>query len=305
MARAAALPTLTAETGLSRYLEEIRRFPMLEPQEEYMLAKSWREHGDREAAHRLVTSHLRLVAKIAMGYRGYGLPISEVISEGNVGLMQAVKRFEPEKGFRLATYAMWWIKAAIQEYILRSWSLVKMGTTANQKKLFFNLRKAKSRISALDEGDMRPDQVATIARRLGVGEQDVVDMNRRLGGDVSLNAPIRNDGDTGEWQDWLVDDRDNQETTLTASEELDNRRQALSDALSVLNDRERRIFQARRLVDEPITLEELADEFGVSRERVRQIEVRAFEKVQKAVRNRVAAMEQPPAQTAAAALAAH
>jgi RNA polymerase sigma-32 factor len=278
---------------------------MLEPQEEYMLAKSWREHGDREAAHRLVTSHLRLVAKIAMGYRGYGLPISEVISEGNVGLMQAVKRFEPEKGFRLATYAMWWIKAAIQEYILRSWSLVKMGTTANQKKLFFNLRKAKSRISALEEGDMRPDQVATIARRLGVGEQDVVDMNRRLGGDVSLNAPIRNDGDTGEWQDWLVDDRDNQETTLTASEELDNRRQALSDALSVLNDRERRIFQARRLVDEPITLEELADEFGVSRERVRQIEVRAFEKVQKAVKNRVAAMEQPPAQTAATALAAH
>jgi RNA polymerase sigma-32 factor len=305
MARAAALPTLTAESGLSRYLEEIRRFPMLEPQEEYMLAKSWREHGDREAAHRLVTSHLRLVAKIAMGYRGYGLPISEVISEGNVGLMQAVKRFEPEKGFRLATYAMWWIKAAIQEYILRSWSLVKMGTTANQKKLFFNLRKAKSRISALEEGDMRPDQVATIARRLGVGEQDVVDMNRRLGGDVSLNAPIRNDGDTGEWQDWLVDDRDNQETTLTESEELGNRRRALSDALSVLNDRERRIFEARRLVDEPITLEELADEFGVSRERVRQIEVRAFEKVQKAVKNRVAAMEQPPAQTAAAALAAH
>jgi RNA polymerase sigma-32 factor len=249
---------------------------------------------------------LRLVAKIAMGYRGYGLPISEVISEGNVGLMQAVKRFEPEKGFRLATYAMWWIKAAIQEYILRSWSLVKMGTTANQKKLFFNLRKAKSRISALEEGDMRPDQVATIARRLGVGEQDVVDMNRRLGGDVSLNAPIRNDGDTGEWQDWLVDDRDNQETTLTESEELGNRRRALSDALSVLNDRERRIFQARRLVDEPITLEELADEFGVSRERVRQIEVRAFEKVQKAVRNRVAAMEQPPAaQAPTAALAAH
>jgi len=305
MARAAALPTLTAESGLSRYLEEIRRFPMLEPQEEYMLAKSWREHGDREAAHRLVTSHLRLVAKIAMGYRGYGLPISEVISEGNVGLMQAVKRFEPEKGFRLATYAMWWIKAAIQEDILRSWSLVKMGTTANQKKLFFNLRKAKSRISALEEGDMRPDQVATIARRLGVGEQDVVDMNRRLGGDVSLNAPIRNDGDTGEWQDWLVDDRDNQESMLTESEELDNRRRALSDALSVLNDRERRIFQARRLVDEPITLEELADEFGVSRERVRQIEVRAFEKVQKAVKNRVAAMEQPPAQTATAALAAH
>ncbi|MFZ0113361.1 MAG: RNA polymerase sigma factor RpoH [Xanthobacteraceae bacterium] len=303
MARATALPSLTAETGLSRYLEEIRRFPMLEPQEEYMLAKSWREHGDRDAAHRLVTSHLRLVAKIAMGYRGYGLPISEVISEGNVGLMQAVKRFEPEKGFRLATYAMWWIKAAIQEYILRSWSLVKMGTTANQKKLFFNLRKAKSRISALEEGDMRPDQVATIAKRLGVGEQDVIDMNRRLGGDVSLNAPIRNDGDTGEWQDWLVDDRENQETTLTQSEELDNRRRALSDALSVLNDRERRIFEARRLAEDPVTLEELADEFGVSRERVRQIEVRAFEKVQKAVRNRVAAMEQPHAQPAA--LAAH
>ena len=302
MARAAALPTLTAETGLSRYLEEIRRFPMLEPQEEYMLAKSWREHGDRDAAHRLVTSHLRLVAKIAMGYRGYGLPISEVISEGNVGLMQAVKRFEPEKGFRLATYAMWWIKAAIQEYILRSWSLVKMGTTANQKKLFFNLRKAKSRISALEEGDMRPDQVATIAKRLGVGEQDVIDMNRRLGGDVSLNAPIRNDGDTGEWQDWLVDDRDNQESTLSESEELGNRRRALADALSVLNDRERRIFEARRLAEEPITLEELADEFGVSRERVRQIEVRAFEKVQKAVKNRIAAMEQPDAQ---AAMAAH
>jgi len=303
MARATALPSLTAETGLSRYLEEIRRFPMLEPQEEYMLAKSWREHGDRDAAHRLVTSHLRLVAKIAMGYRGYGLPISEVISEGNVGLMQAVKRFEPEKGFRLATYAMWWIKAAIQEYILRSWSLVKMGTTANQKKLFFNLRKAKSKISALEEGDMRPDQVATIAKRLGVGEQDVIDMNRRLGGDVSLNAPIRNDGDTGEWQDWLVDDRDNQETTLTQSEELGNRRRALSDALSVLNDRERRIFEARRLAEDPITLEQLADEFGVSRERVRQIEVRAFEKVQKAVKNRVAAMEQPHAQPAA--LAAH
>ena len=206
MARAAALPILSAETGLSRYLDEIRRFPMLEPQEEYMLAKSWREHGDRDAAHKLVTSHLRLVAKIAMGYRGYGLPISEVISEGNVGLMQAVKRFEPEKGFRLATYAMWWIKASIQEYILRSWSLVKMGTTANQKKLFFNLRKAKSKISALEEGDLRPDQVKLIAKRLGVPEQDVIDMNRRLGGDASLNAPIREDGDSGEWQDWLVDD---------------------------------------------------------------------------------------------------
>ncbi len=301
----AALPIITAESGLSRYLDEIRRFPMLEPQEEYMLAKRWREHGDRIAAHRLVTSHLRLVAKIAMGYRGYGLPIAEVISEGNVGLMQAVKRFEPEKGFRLATYAMWWIKAAIQEYILRSWSLVKMGTTANQKKLFFNLRKAKSRISALDEGDMHPDQVKLIAKRLGVTEQDVIDMNRRLSGDASLNAPIREDGDSGEWQDWLMDERDSQETTLVASEEMDNRRAALSDALEVLNDRERRIFEARRLADEPVTLEDLAVEFGVSRERVRQIEVRAFEKVQKSVKNRVAAMEAPAGRGAAAAAPAH
>jgi RNA polymerase sigma-32 factor len=298
MARAATLPILTAESGLTRYLEEIRRFPMLEPQDEYMLAKRWREHGDRDAAHKLVTSHLRLVAKIAMGYRGYGLPISEVISEGNVGLMQAVKRFEPEKGFRLATYAMWWIKAAIQEYILRSWSLVKMGTTANQKKLFFNLRKAKSKISALEEGDLRPDQVKLIARRLGVTEQDVVDMNRRLGGDVSLNAPIREDGDSGEWQDWLVDDESDQETRLAESEESDNRKKALGEALSVLNDRERRIFEARRLADDPITLEELAAEFGVSRERVRQIEVRAFEKVQRAVRSRIAAMETRPAPSA-------
>ena len=296
MARATALPVLSGETGLSRYLEEIRRFPMLEPQEEYMLAKSWREHGDRDAAHRLVTSHLRLVAKIAMGYRGYGLPISEVISEGNVGLMQAVKRFEPEKGFRLATYAMWWIKASIQEYILRSWSLVKMGTTANQKKLFFNLRKAKSKISALQEGDLRPDQVDIIAKRLGVTTQDVIDMNRRLGGDASLNAPIRDDGESGEWQDWLVDETASQESLLVAEEQADNRRKALRDAMSVLNDRERRIFEARRLADDPITLEELAEEFGVSRERVRQIEVRAFEKVQKAVKNRVAAMESPPTQ---------
>jgi RNA polymerase sigma-32 factor len=278
---------------------------MLEPQDEYMLAKRWREHGDRDAAHKLVTSHLRLVAKIAMGYRGYGLPISEVISEGNVGLMQAVKRFEPEKGFRLATYAMWWIKAAIQEYILRSWSLVKMGTTANQKKLFFNLRKAKSKISALDEGDLRPDQVKLIAKRLGVTEQDVVDMNRRLGGDVSLNAPIREDGDSGEWQDWLVDDvSTDQETRLAESEESDNRRKALGEALSVLNDRERRIFEARRLADDPITLEDLAAEFGVSRERVRQIEVRAFEKVQRAVKSRIAAMETRPA-AAAPALPVH
>ena len=285
---------VTAESGIARYLEEIRRVPMLEPQDEFMLAKRWREHGDRDAAHKLVTSHLRLVAKIAMGYRGYGLPISEVISEGNVGLMQAVKRFEPEKGFRLATYAMWWIKAAIQEYILRSWSLVKMGTTANQKKLFFNLRKAKSKISALEEGDLRPDQVKLIAKRLGVTEQDVVDMNRRLGGDVSLNAPIRDDGDSGEWQDWLVDEVSDQEERLVADEESDNRRKALGDALSVLNDRERRIFEARRLADDPITLEELAAEFGVSRERVRQIEVRAFEKVQRAVKNRIAAMEARP-----------
>ncbi|MGH6790892.1 MAG: RNA polymerase sigma factor RpoH [Pseudolabrys sp.] len=295
MARTAVLPALKAESGLSHYLDEIRRFPMLEPQQEYMLAKSWREHGDRDAAHQLVTSHLRLVAKIAMGYRGYGLPISEVVSEGNVGLMQAVKRFEPEKGFRLATYAMWWIKAAIQEYILRSWSLVKMGTTANQKKLFFNLRKAKSKISALEEGDMRPDQVKLIAKRLGVTEQDVVDMNRRLGGDTSLNAPIREEGDSGEWQDWLVDDAPSQERILVDSEEADNRHKALTDALSVLNERERRIFEARRLADDPVTLEDLAAEFDVSRERVRQIEVRAFEKIQKAVKNRVAAMEQPAA----------
>ncbi|MFZ5693605.1 MAG: RNA polymerase sigma factor RpoH [Pseudomonadota bacterium] len=293
MARSTAMPMITAEGGLSRYLEEIRRFPMLEPQEEYMLAKSWREHGDRDAAHKLVTSHLRLVAKIAMGYRGYGLPISEIVSEGNVGLMQAVKRFEPDKGFRLATYAMWWIKAAIQEYILRSWSLVKMGTTANQKKLFFNLRKAKSKINALGEGDLKPEQVAQIAKRLGVTEKDVIDMNRRLGGDASLNASIRDDGDSGEWQDWLADESAGQEEVLAESEEMDNRRSALEHALTVLNDRERRIFEARRLADDPVTLEELAEEFGVSRERVRQIEVRAFEKVQKAVKNRVAAMEAP------------
>ena len=291
MARTAALPALKAESSLSHYLDEIRRFPMLEPQEEYMLARSWREHGDRDAVHKLVTSHLRLVAKIAMGYRGYGLPISEIISEGNVGLMQAVKRFEPERGFRLATYAMWWIKAAIQEYILRSWSLVKMGTTANQKKLFFNLRKAKSKISALEEGDLRPDQVQVIAKRLGVTEQDVVDMNRRLGGDASLNAPIRDDGESGEWQDWLVADAPSQERILAESEESDNRHQALISALDVLNERERRIFEARRLADNPITLEDLASEFDVSRERVRQIEARSFEKVQKAVKNRIAAIE--------------
>jgi RNA polymerase sigma-32 factor len=288
MARTAALPVLTAESGLARYLSEIRKFPMLEPQQEYMLAKRWREHGDRDAAHQLVTSHLRLVAKIAMGYRGYGLPISEVVSEGNVGLMQAVKRFEPEKGFRLATYAMWWIKASIQEYILRSWSLVKMGTTANQKKLFFNLRKAKSKISALDEGDMRPDQVQTIAKRLGVTEQDVIEMNRRLGGDASLNSPIRDDGDPGEWQDWLVDTTPNQEARMAEGEEYDHRHKALTGAMGVLNPRERRIFEARRLAEDPMTLEDLAAEFGVSRERVRQIEVRAFEKVQAAVKTEIA-----------------
>ncbi|SEE74276.1 RNA polymerase, sigma 32 subunit, RpoH [Rhizobiales bacterium GAS191] len=279
----AALPMLSSEGGLARYLDEIKRSPILEPQQEYMLAKRWRDHGDCEAAHQLVISHLRLVAKIAMRYRGYGLPMSEVVSEGNVGLMQAVKRFEPERGFRLATYAMWWIKASIQEYILRSWSLVKMGTTANQKKLFFNLRRAKSRISALDEGDLRPDQVKQIATKLGVTEQDVVDMNRRLSGDASLNAPLREQGE-GEWQDWLVDDEDNQEHKLVESEEASNRHEALVDALGVLNPRERRIFEARRLADDPMTLEDLATEFGVSRERVRQIEVRAFEKVQNAVK---------------------
>jgi RNA polymerase sigma-32 factor len=265
---------------------------MLEPQEEYMLAKSWREHGDRDAAHRLVTSHLRLVARIAMGYRGYGLPIGEVISEGNVGLMQAVKRFDPDKGFRLATYAMWWIRAAIQEYILRSWSLVKMGTTAAQKKLFFNLRKIKGQLKALEEGDLRPDQVKRIANQLGVTEDDVVSMNRRLAGDSSLNAPIRNDAESGEWQDWLVDDSVDQETALAESEEREQRREMLSEALKSLNPRERRVFEARRLAEEPMTLEELSAEFGVSRERIRQIEVRAFEKVQKAVQKAAATSQQ-------------
>ena len=293
MAHTAALPILTAEPGLTHYLKEIRRFPMLERQEEYVLAKRWREHGDRNAAHKLVTSHLRLVTKIAWDYRGYGLPISEAISEGNVGLMQAVERFEPEKGFRLATYAMWWIKASIQEYLLRSWSLVKMGTTANQRKLFFNLRKAQSKISILNDGDMRLDQVKIIARRIGVTDTDVIYMNRRLGGDASLNAPIRDDGNSGEWQDWLVDESPDQETTLAASEEFDKRRKTLSDALIVLNERERRIFETRRLAEEQITLAELAEEFGLSRERVRHIEVSAFEKVRNAVKYRVAVMESP------------
>ena len=289
-----SLPSVSAHGGLTRYLEEIRQFPMLEPQQEYMLAKSWREHGDRDAAHELVTSHLRLVARIAMGYRGYGLPIGEVISEGNVGLMQAVKRFDPEKGFRLATYAMWWIRAAIQEYILRSWSLVKMGTTAAQKKLFFNLRKIKGQLKALEEGDLRPDQVKTIATRLGVSEDDVVSMNRRLGGDSSLNAPVRNDAESGEWMDWLVDDTAvDQETALAESEEQEQRRGMLHDALKGLNERERRVFEARRLSEDPLTLEQLSTEFGVSRERIRQIEVRAFEKVQKAVQKAAAAAEEP------------
>ncbi len=284
MARA-TLPAITAgDGGLTRYLDEIRRFPMLQPQEEYMLAKRYSEHADPEAAHKLVTSHLRLVAKIAMGYRGYGLPIGEVISEGNVGLMQAVKRFEPERGFRLATYAMWWIKASIQEYVLRSWSLVKMGTTANQKRLFFNLRKAKNKIQALDDGDLRPEQVKEIATRLRVSEEEVVSMNRRMSGDASLNAPIRaSEGESGEWQDWLVDDSASQEQVLIDEDELNSRRSMLENAMSQLNDRERRIFEARRLSEEPITLEDLSTEFGISRARVRQIEVRAFEKVQEAV----------------------
>jgi RNA polymerase sigma-32 factor len=281
---AARFPTIAqGSLGLTRYLEDIRKFPMLEPGEEFMLAKSWQEHDDSDAAEKLVTSHLRLVARIAMGYRGYGLPIGEVISEGNVGLMQAVKRFDPDKGFRLATYAMWWIRASIQEYILRSWSLVKMGTTAAQKKLFFNLRRAKSQLRALDDGDLHPDHVQTIARKLGVREADVVSMNRRLGGDSSLNAPVRADAEAGEWQDWLVGDAPSQEDQLAETQELDQRRGYLTNALSSLNDRERRIFEARRLSDSPITLEDLSTEFGVSRERIRQIEVRAFEKVQKAV----------------------
>jgi len=283
------------EGGLSRYLDQIRRFPMLEPQQEYMLAKRYHEHEDPDAAHQLVTSHLRLVAKIAMGYRGYGLPIGEVISEGNVGLMQAVKRFDAERGFRLATYAMWWIKAAIQEYVLRSWSLVKMGTTANQKRLFFNLRKIKGQIQALEEGDLRPEHVNEIATRLGVTEAEVISMNQRLAGDSSLNSPVRAEADSGEWVDWLVDESESQETVLARQEELDQRRQMLKDAMGVLNEREQRIFEARRLSESTITLEQLSTEFGVSRERVRQIEVRAFEKVQKAVRKSAAEAERPTA----------
>jgi len=280
-----ALAVMSPEGGLSRYLSEIRKFPMLGKDEEFMLAKRWQEHEDPDAAHKLVTSHLRLVAKIAMGYRGYGLPIGEVISEGNVGLMQAVKKFDPDKGFRLATYAMWWIRASIQEYILRSWSLVKMGTTAAQKKLFFNLRKAKSEISALEEGDLHPDQVHQIATKLGVLDEEVVSMNRRLsGGDASLNAPLRADGES-EWQDWLVDeDTPSQENLVAENEERSIRMSLLEEAMAELTERERHILTERRLKDDPTTLEELASEYGVSRERVRQIEVRAFEKLQKAMR---------------------
>jgi RNA polymerase sigma-32 factor len=291
LTHAADLPIPTTESGLAKYLKRIRRFPMLEPQEEYGLARRWRERGEGDAAHRLVTSHLRLVARIAMAYRGYGLPIAEVVSEGNVGLMRAVMRFEPERGFQLSTYAMWWIRASIQGYILRSWSLVKMGTTANEKKLFFNLRKAKSKISAFEDGDLHPDQVKLIANRLNVTEKEVVDMNRRLGGDALLNSPIRDESDSGEWQDWLVDETPSQERVLLEREELDNRRQALGEALTVLERRERRIFEARRLCDKPMTLGELAAEFGVSPQRVGQIETRAFEKVEKGVRHRVAAID--------------
>ena len=280
------LPSIVSDSNLARYLAEIRKFPMLEQSEEFMLAKRWQEHQEPEAAHKMVTSHLRLVAKIAMGYRGYGLPMSEVISEGNVGLMQAVKRFDPDRGFRLATYAMWWIRAAIQEYILHSWSLVKIGTTAAQKKLFFNLRRVKGQLKALEEGDLHPDTVKEIATRLNVPENDVVDMNRRLAApDHSLNAPMRADGDGGEWQEWLVDEVDSQETHLAESQEFGKRKQLLDRALTLLNPRERRILAERRLKDEPTTLEDLSKEFNISRERVRQIEVRAFDKVQRAIRN--------------------
>jgi RNA polymerase sigma-32 factor len=284
----ANLPAPSPEQGLSRYLSEIRKFPMLEPEEEYMLAKAWADHGDVEAAHKMVTSHLRLAAKIAMGYRGYGLPTAEVISEANVGLMQAVKRFDPERGFRLATYAMWWIRAAIQEYILRSWSLVKMGTTAAQKKLFFNLRKAKNKIGALEEGDLRPENVDQIATSLGVTPEEVVSMNRRLGGggDASLNAPLSQDGEPGaEWQDWLTDDDADQAAAYAEREELDQRRELLIEAMSALNERERHILTERKLKESPVTLEQLSEVYNVSRERIRQIEARAFEKLQKKMRD--------------------
>jgi RNA polymerase sigma-32 factor len=280
------LPAPSPEQGLNRYMQEIRKFPLLEPEEEYMLAKSWVDHQDTKAAHKMVTSHLRLAAKIAMGYRGYGLPQAEVISEANVGLMQAVKRFDPEKGFRLATYAMWWIRASIQEYILRSWSLVKLGTTSAQKKLFFNLRKAKAKVGALEEGDLRPENVAKIAIDLNVSESEVVDMNRRLSGsDASLNATVGSDGDSStQWQDWLEDEDSDQAEHYAEKDELDTRRALLVQAMSVLNDRERDVLMERRLADEPVTLEDLSARYGVSRERIRQIEVRAFEKLQEKMR---------------------
>jgi RNA polymerase sigma-32 factor len=290
------LPVLSPDGNLSRYLEQIRSFPMLEPEEEYMLAKAWKDRGDVDAAHRLVTSHLRLVAKIAMGYRGYGLPVADLISEGNLGMMHAVKKFEPEKGFRLATYAMWWIKAAIQEYILRSWSLVKIGTTAGQKKLFFNLRRIKGQIQAIDDGDLKPEQVTEIATRLDVTEAEVISMNQRMAGnDRSLNVPLSRDGEgSGEWQDWLEDDGEDQETTFAEAEEFSARQRLMMDAICDLNEREQRILQARRLAEPPLTLEDLAAEFGVSRERIRQIEVRAFEKLQKAVRDKAEEMKLLP-----------
>ncbi|HXS40999.1 MAG TPA: RNA polymerase sigma factor RpoH [Stellaceae bacterium] len=286
MANTPALPSIASEGALARYLQEIRKFPMLAADEEYMLAKRWREHEDPEAAHRLVTSHLRLVAKIAMGYRGYGLPLSELISEGNVGMMQAVKRFDPDRGFRLATYAMWWIRASMQEYILHSWSLVKIGTTAAQKKLFFNLRRLKGQIQAIEEGDLTPEHVAKIAKELDVPEGDVVSMNRRLlSPDHSLNAPVRADGE-GEWQDWLVDETESQEAHLAGRQELGIRRDLLRDAMSHLTERERDILTERRLKEVPTTLEDLSDKYRISRERVRQIEVRAFEKLQKAIKSK-------------------
>jgi RNA polymerase sigma-32 factor len=291
-----SLPALTGEASLSRYLQQVKQFPLLAPQEEYMLAKRWTEHQDAGAAHKLVTSHLRLVVKIAMGYRGYGLPVSELIAEGNIGLMHGVKRFEPERGFRLATYAMWWIKASIQEYILRSWSLVKIGTTAAQKKLFFNLRRLKGKLQAVEEGDLRAADVKQIATTLNVSEDEVVSMNRRMagGGDTSLNAPIREEGE-GEWQDWLVDDAPGQDEVVADREELSTRMELLGKAMQVLNDRERHIFTERRLKEEPTTLEDLSQEYGVSRERVRQIEVRAFEKVQAAIREAAIARNLLPA----------
>ncbi len=297
------LPSVSASgNGLQRYMEEIRKFPMLTPDDEYMLGKRYAEHDDTDAAHKMVTSHLRLVAKIAMGYRGYGLPVAEVISEGNVGLMQAVKKFDPDKGFRLATYAMWWIKASIQEYVLRSWSLVKMGTTANQKRLFFNLRKLKGKMKALEDGDLKQDHTEKIAKTLGVSEAEVRSMNQRLAGDASLNSPIKaSEGESGQWQDWLVDDSPSQETLLVAQDELESRREMLADSMEVLNEREQRIFTARRLSEDPLTLEELSKEFDVSRERVRQIEVRAFEKVQKAMVTAAKELAKPAAHLQVAA----